>query len=76
MLVNHGNHGVEGGGVSAVEITRIRTPQRNEWEVIPSLVSRTCSEGWRKCNRVAADGQVRRGETRLAMSEVVVAEMV
>ena len=76
MLVARGNHGVKGGGVSAVEITGIRTPQCNGWEVIPSLVGGTCAEGWKRCNRAAADGQVGRGETRLARLEAVAAEMV
>jgi hypothetical protein len=76
VIVAHGNHGIEGEGVSAVEITGIRTPQRDGWEVIPSLVGRTCAEGWKRCNRAAADGQVGRGETRLATLEAVVAEMM
>ncbi len=76
MLVAHENHGVKGGGVLAVETTGIRTPQRDGREVTPSLVGGTCTEGWRRCNRAAADGQVGRGETRLAMSEAMAAEMV
>jgi hypothetical protein len=48
----------------------------NGWEVIPSLVGGTCEEGWRRCNRAAANRQVGRGETRLATSEAVAVEMV
>jgi hypothetical protein len=45
MLVARGNHGVEGGGVLAVEFTGIMTPRHDGWEVIPSLVGGMCAEG-------------------------------
>ncbi len=67
MLVALGNHVVEVGGVSAMDIAGIRTQHHEGGAVSPRPVSGKCAKGWRRLDEA---------ETRLVKAEAMAAEIV